>query len=1453
MSLSSSYRMHNYMGEYASDADCLTFIRANKWDSTGDGNGNPRSGMQYYSTASNQLEVYASSSWVALSSSGTPAGSTGYVQFNNAGAFAADAGFFWDNTNKRLGIGTTAGVDVGGTVFTYPLMVYGTDSSPHFNGIISEGGASPARFNGHRHNGTYGTKTAVSTTQNILAINALGWDGGTTPTYVNAAAISFTVDGTVAEDSVPGKIIFYTREVGNTVGPYERMVITNVGKVGIANNAPTRLFTLGTNGVIGGAIDLLGATSGTCTIQVAAAAGTTTFQLPTTNGTNTYFLQTNGSGITSWASALISPAGATTQVQYNNSGSFGASANLTFSGTTLTLSGDAALAYSVVECFGDNSSPSLILRRSRGSRSSPAAINSGDGMGLLVWQGAESGGTANAAFITAWAEGNFTSIYHQASLLFYMMNGISQVERMRLTSAGRLGINNISPNALLGLGTPGTTAGSLSMAGSSSGEVILQTAASAGTWTMTLPTTGGTNGYFLQTNGSGVTTWAAASSGGTPAGSTGYVQFNTGGAFDAESTLFWDKTNDRLGIGHAVPSVSLDVRSASAAHQILLTSVASATGSALGLYKSRGTLAAPTSTQSGDVLGTLYFDGYGTTWINTATIHAVAEELFTVSTGATRLVFSTAASGSTSATERMRIAPDGKVRLGGTYAPVWEVQTSRVGYCGIAAIATSNTAAAYGYLVVGRSRGTDDAAPTPPQSGDSLGGVNFCGYEEGYRATAQILSIASQTWSSGNRGTNLTFSTTASVSTTLAERMRITNAGLVGIANVSPSALLTLGTAGTTAGSLSLAGATTGTCTVQVAAAAGTTTFQLPATNGTSGYYLQTNGSGVTSWATMAIGGSNTHVQFNNNGSFDGTNKLTYSGSILTLTGDSVLPNFFVNAYGSGYQSSIMISRSNGSMSSPSTVLSADALGIIGWRGWDGSAWGNAAFFGAYAEGNFTDSYHQATVRLYMMNGISQEERLRITSTGLVGIGNISPSALLTLGTAGTTAGTLSLAGSSSGTCTIQVAASAGTTIFQLPASNGTSGYFLQTDGSGIATWAAATSAPAGNDKQLQFNDSGTMAGAGSVYWNKTTTRLGIGTSSPSTRLHMYNSGSESILRIQTVFTTTPGGVEFYRARTSNTAVQSNDALGILNFYGDSGSATYRNGATIGAYAAETFTTSTSATNLIFKTTPTTTTTPLERMQITAAGNLFIGTTGAYSVLGATANYLLQISGADSGSNYAGIAQETADVQARFLGLRCNGSLASKTAVIADNTLIIINAHGWDAGTTPTYVSAASIQLIVDGTVAEDSVPGRISFWTRTVGNTSASPVERIRIDNAGKLTSYQMYSGYTVGGTNKAMYVDDTGLIGVLSSSRRTKENIADMEDISWVDQLHPVNFAYRSTPCVKQYGLIAEEVAEVNNLLVGYDTEGLPDSVTYDRLVPVLLKAVQELREEIRLLKLN
>jgi hypothetical protein len=66
-------------------------------------------------------------------------------------------------------------------------------------------------------------------------------------------------------------------------------------------------------------------------------------------------------------------------------------------------------------------------------------------------------------------------------------------------------------------------------------------------------------GKVLTSDASGNATWQTASSGGTPAGSTGYIQYNSSGSFGGESALFWNSNNNRLGINTTVPYASLDV------------------------------------------------------------------------------------------------------------------------------------------------------------------------------------------------------------------------------------------------------------------------------------------------------------------------------------------------------------------------------------------------------------------------------------------------------------------------------------------------------------------------------------------------------------------------------------------------------------------------------------------------------------------------------------------------------------------------------------------------------------------------------------------------------------------------------------------------------------------------------------------------------------------------------
>lgn len=111
---------------------------------------------------------------------------------------------------------------------------------------------------------------------------------------------------------------------------------------------------------------------------------------------------------------------------------------------------------------------------------------------------------------------------------------------------------------------------------------------------------------------------------------------------------------------------------------------------------------------------------------------------------------------------------------------------------------------------------------------------------------------------------------------------------------------------------------------------------------------------------------------------------------------------------------------------------------------------------------------------------------------------------------------------------------------------------------------------------------------------------------------------------------------------------------------------------------------------------------------------------------------------------------------------------------------------------------------------------------------------------------------GVTVTSSVRSLYIDSNGQFGGISSSRRFKEAILPAGPINWIDRLEVVEFAYKADEKKqRRVGLIAEDVAPVAPSLVTLDAEGHPASVEYDRLIPTLLQAVQELRAEVRELR--
>lgn len=99
------------------------------------------------------------------------------------------------------------------------------------------------------------------------------------------------------------------------------------------------------------------------------------------------------------------------------------------------------------------------------------------------------------------------------------------------------------------------------------------------------------------------------------------------------------------------------------------------------------------------------------------------------------------------------------------------------------------------------------------------------------------------------------------------------------------------------------------------------------------------------------------------------------------------------------------------------------------------------------------------------------------------------------------------------------------------------------------------------------------------------------------------------------------------------------------------------------------------------------------------------------------------------------------------------------------------------------------------------------------------------------------------------AVLIDSTGQLGTVSSSERYKENIDDLSDDSEIIyDLRPVKFNYKKHPQVPAWGLIAEEVDGVFPQLVVYDDEGLPETIKYHDLVPLMLNEIQKLNARIK-----
>src|SRR5207247_8163811 len=111
----------------------------------------------------------------------------------------------------------------------------------------------------------------------------------------------------------------------------------------------------------------------------------------------------------------------------------------------------------------------------------------------------------------------------------------------------------------------------------------------------------------------------------------------------------------------------------------------------------------------------------------------------------------------------------------------------------------------------------------------------------------------------------------------------------------------------------------------------------------------------------------------------------------------------------------------------------------------------------------------------------------------------------------------------------------------------------------------------------------------------------------------------------------------------------------------------------------------------------------------------------------------------------------------------------------------------------------------------------------------------------AGESNTTRIRNVYSSVASGRAVYVNSDNKVGTLASPRRVKEKIKPMDKASEaILALKPVSFRYKKeidasrTP---QFGLIAEDVADINPDLVTRDAEGKPETVRYDSINAMLL----------------